>query len=176
MRILEFLSAPQAPAGSFGLVGNHARDGDAWQRRKTVRPTRSIVLASTAGLICLFSLGTVAAQDVTNYSETSDPLAFAPAAEPVDAPVLQDSAMGQSIDVEALADMRGGADIVENDVLLEGRVEDNTANRVVTGNNALGGGSFVNSNGINTVIQNTGANVLIQNGMIVNVQFADPTP
>jgi hypothetical protein len=100
---------------------------------------------------------------------------LAPVVETVEAPI-QDAAMGQSIELETLADMRGGADIVENDVLLEGRVEDNTANRVVTGNNALTGGSFVNSNGINTVIQNTGANVLIQNGMIVNVQFADPTP
>lgn len=124
-------------------------------------------------------MGTLAAQDVTSYSESSDPLAFAPIVEPVSEPAeapAQDSAMGQSIDVATLADMRGGADIVENDVLIEGRVEDNTANRVVTGNNALSGGSFVNSNGINTVIQNTGANVLIQNGMIVNVQFADPTP
>lgn len=142
-----------------------------------MRPTRSMVLAGCASLICMSSLGTVAAQDLTAiYSESSDPLAFAPAAEPVVEVPVQDSAMGQSIDLEALADMRGGADIVENDILLEGRVEDNTANRVVTGNNALGGGSFVNSNGINTVIQNTGANVLIQNGMIVNVQFADPTP
>ena len=144
-----------------------------------MRPNRSIVHASTAGLICLFSMGTLAAQDVTSYSESSDPLAFAPIVEPVSEPAeapAQDSAMGQSIDVATLADMRGGADIVENDVLIEGRVEDNTANRVVTGNNALSGGSFVNSNGINTVIQNTGANVLIQNGMIVNVQFADPTP
>jgi hypothetical protein len=143
----------------------------------TVRPTRFIVLASITGLIGLSSLGSVVAQDLTtNYRESVDPLVFAPAAEPVVEVPVQDSAMGQSIDLEALADMRGGADIVENDVLLEGRVEDNTANRVVTGNNALGGGSFVNSNGINTVIQNTGANVLIQNGMIVNVQFADPTP
>jgi hypothetical protein len=143
----------------------------------TVRPTRFIVLASITGLIGLSSLGTAVAQDLTtSYTEPVDPLAFAPAAEPVIEVPVQDNAMGQSINLEALADMRGGADIVENDILLEGRVEDNTANRVVTGNNALGGGSFVNSNGINTVIQNTGANVLIQNGMIVNVQFADPTP
>ncbi|WP_245156912.1 hypothetical protein [Lysobacter arenosi] len=142
-----------------------------------MRPTRFIVLASITGLIGLSSLGTVVAQDLTtSYTGPVDPLAFAPAAEPVVEVPVQDNAMGQSINLEALADMRGGADIVENDILLEGRVEDNTANRVVTGNNALGGGSFVNSNGINTVIQNTGANVLIQNGMIVNVQFADPTP
>lgn len=150
-----------------------------------MRPTRSIVHASVAGVICLLPLGTVAAQDitqiqqvtpqVTQYDQSIDPLAFAPAADPVQTPV-QDQAMGQSINLETLADMRGGADIVENDVLLDGRVEDNAANRVVTGNNALAGGSFANSNGINTVIQNTGANVLIQNGMVVNVQFADPSP
>ncbi|HEY5802784.1 MAG TPA: hypothetical protein VIT90_03710 [Lysobacter sp.] len=138
-----------------------------------MRSTRTIVY--TCSLIGLSSLVPVAAQDITAYSDSSDPLAFAPVAETVEAPV-SDAVMGQSIELETLADMRGGADIVENDVLLEGRVEDNTANRVVTGNNALTGGSFVNSNGINTVIQNTGANVLIQNGMIVNVQFADPTP
>ncbi|HEY5851887.1 MAG TPA: hypothetical protein VIT62_14120 [Lysobacter sp.] len=173
LRVPDFLSASQASAGSLGTVGDHGRSGGAWQRRMTVRPTRSIVF--TCSLIGLASLGTAAAQDITAYSDSSDPLAFAPVVETVEAP-LQDAAMGQSIELETLADMRGGADIVENDVLLEGRVEDNTANRVVTGNNALTGGSFVNSNGINTVIQNTGANVLIQNGMIVNVQFADPTP
>ena len=35
---------------------------------------------------------------------------------------------------------------------------------------------FANASGISTVIQNTGANVLIQNAMIVNVKFADSGP
>lgn len=149
-----------------------------------MRLTGSFKLQSAAGLICLLAVGSVAAQDTgqglgqapaSDYSEYSDPLAFAPAAEPVAAPV-QDTAMGQSVELEALADMRGGADVVENDVIVDGRVDDNTATNVLTGNNSIAGGSFANASGISTVIQNTGANVLIQNGMIVNVQFADPTP
>jgi hypothetical protein len=54
---------------------------------------------------------------------------------------------------------------------LSGTVTDNSAVNVVTGNNVINGGSFANSSGLPTVIQNSGSNVLIQNATIVNVQF-----
>ena len=97
-----------------------------------------------------------------------------------DVPITEparETSLGRTIHLDTLADMRGGAEeVVDNDILVNGRVEDNNANRVVTGNNNVTGGSFANSNGISTVIQNTGANVLIQNAMIVNVKFGAPTP
>jgi hypothetical protein len=37
----------------------------------------------------------------------------------------------------------------------------------------IAGGSFSNASGLPTVIQNTGANVLIQNATIVNVRFGE---
>ncbi|MBU8977915.1 hypothetical protein JI752_017335 [Lysobacter sp. MMG2] len=71
--------------------------------------------------------------------------------------------------------MRGGAEIVDNDILVNGRVEDAIAVDVLSGSNSVAG-SFDSASGINTVIQNTGANVLIQNAMIVNVKFAEAGP
>ena len=82
--------------------------------------------------------------------------------------------IGASVDVMKLDRLRGGESTVENNVLLDGTVEGNTADHVVSGSNAISDGAFSNASGINTVIQNTGSNVLIQNGMVVNVQFVAP--
>lgn len=82
--------------------------------------------------------------------------------------------IGASVDVMKLDGLRGGTSTVENNVLLDGTVEGNTADHVVSGSNAISDGAFSNASGINTVIQNTGSNVLIQNGMVVNVQFVAP--
>jgi hypothetical protein len=67
--------------------------------------------------------------------------------------------------------LRGGSDPVWNDMKLNGTVATNTAQNVVTGANTIGGGAFANAVGLPTVIQNSGANVLIQNATIVNVQI-----
>lgn len=83
-------------------------------------------------------------------------------------------APGTSVDVTELDQLRGGKSTVDNNVLLDGTVEGNTADHVVSGSNAITDGAFSNASGINTVIQNTGSNVLIQNGMVVNVQFVAP--
>lgn len=82
--------------------------------------------------------------------------------------------IGTSVDVMKLDQLRGGKSTVHNDVLLDGTVEGNTADHVASGSNAISDGAFSNASGINTVIQNTGSNVLIQNGMVVNVQFVAP--
>ncbi|MDR7134613.1 hypothetical protein J2X06_001797 [Lysobacter niastensis] len=84
------------------------------------------------------------------------------------------AALGSPIALGALDALRGGATTVDNDILVDGNVQDNTADHVLTGNNTVDAGSFANASGISTVIQNTGANVLIQNATIVNVQFAPP--
>ncbi|WP_198173651.1 hypothetical protein [Lysobacter soli] len=110
----------------------------------------------------------------------SQPVVVEPAfVEPaiVDATVAPDAAFGSAVDPGALSDMRGGeAQLVDNDILVNGRVEDAIADDVLTGSNSVTSGSFANASGISTVIQNTGANVLIQNAMIVNVKFADAGP
>ena len=84
--------------------------------------------------------------------------------------------IGTPVDAGELDSLRGGESTVDNDVLIDGTVEGNTADHVVSGANVISDGSFANGNGINTVIQNTGSNVLIQNGMVVNVQFVAPPP
>lgn len=81
--------------------------------------------------------------------------------------------MGQAIGADVLDGFRGG-DNVDNNVIIDGNVTGNTADRIVSGSNTIQDGAFANADGIFTVIQNSGSNVLIQNGMVVNVQFLDP--
>lgn len=95
---------------------------------------------------------------------------------PATTPDPPDAGMGVPVDAGDLDRLRGGDGTVDNNVLIDGSVEGNTADRIVSGANAISEGAFTNANGINTVIQNTGSNVLIQNGMVVNVQFVAPSP
>jgi hypothetical protein len=69
-----------------------------------------------------------------------------------------------------LARQRGGTD-TRNDMRLDGSVAANTAVNVVSGANSIDAGSFANMAGIPVVIQNSGANVLIQNATIINLQL-----
>jgi hypothetical protein len=83
--------------------------------------------------------------------------------------------LGAPVSQAALDEQRGGdEEIVNNFIRITGEVTDNSATNVVTGANNITEGSFVNSSGITSVVQNTGANVLIQSATIVNVQFAEP--
>lgn len=100
----------------------------------------------------------------------------APVAASNEASRPSEPGIGIPVDAAELDQLRGGQSTVDNDVLMDGAVEGNTADRIVSGANAISDGAFTNANGINTVIQNTGSNVLIQNGMVVNVQFVAPTP
>jgi hypothetical protein len=54
---------------------------------------------------------------------------------------------------------------------LDGVVTGNSATNVNTGANVIDSGAFSNMSGIPVVIQNSGANVLIQNATIINLQF-----
>lgn len=79
---------------------------------------------------------------------------------------------GVAMSDDQLASRRGGdVQVGKND--LTGTVSDNTAYKVETGSNAINDGSFAASNGLVSVIQNTGANVLIQNATVLNVRFGD---
>ena len=52
---------------------------------------------------------------------------------------------------------------------LNAKLYDNTAKNNVTGNNSIMGNAFAGASGIPIVIQNSGNNVIIQNGMVLNL-------
>jgi hypothetical protein len=96
----------------------------------------------------------------------SDPAAQASAS------TAQDDVFGVAMTADELDSHRGGDALIgQND--LTGTVASNTANRVVTGSNSISQVSFANASGLPTVIQNSGANVLIQNATVLNVRFGD---
>lgn len=75
------------------------------------------------------------------------------------------------VEAAMLEGYRGGRDVVINDMTLAGTTANNTATNVSSGNNAISAGAFSNMSGLPLVVQNTGANVLIQNAVIVNLQM-----
>lgn len=66
---------------------------------------------------------------------------------------------------------RGGSDAIVTNAALGGAVTGNSATHVVTGGNTIQASSFAGASGIPIVIQNTGANVLIQNATVINLQM-----
>jgi len=80
---------------------------------------------------------------------------------------------GQTADSAVLGDLRGGADVVftEATATLGGTVGNNSATNVSTGFNIIDNGSFSGASGLPVVIQNSGANVLIQNATVINLQL-----
>ncbi|MES2321944.1 MAG: hypothetical protein V4633_06765 [Pseudomonadota bacterium] len=77
------------------------------------------------------------------------------------------AALGKPVATEQLAHARGG----NNTTSQAGTVSGNSATQVVTGNNVIQAGSFAGMAGIPIVVQNSGANVLIQNATIINLQL-----
>ena len=105
------------------------------------------------------------------------------AAAMVQAPAKADTAaafprggLGRALSPAVLGELRGGESTIQIEVRDDGRVDGNTANGVVSGGNIIGGGAFANASGLSVVIQNSGSNVLIQNGTAINVQFVNPVP
>lgn len=78
---------------------------------------------------------------------------------------------GKPVAVASLEKYRGGSDLVQNDMKLIGTTTGNTATEVSTGSNAISAGAFANMSGLPLVIQNSGANVLIQNAVILHLQM-----
>jgi hypothetical protein len=81
------------------------------------------------------------------------------------------SVFGSALAAETLDGYRGGNDLAKSDMTLAGTTAHNSASYVVTGANTISSGSFANLNGVPMVIQNSGANVLIQNATIINLQM-----
>jgi hypothetical protein len=78
---------------------------------------------------------------------------------------------GPAVAAEKLGALRGGADTVNNSMRLEGAVSGNSAVNVLSGANSIDGGSFGNMTGLPIAIQNSGANVLIQNATIIHIEL-----
>jgi hypothetical protein len=76
---------------------------------------------------------------------------------------------GTTVSEDVMAAQRGKAVLTIMD--LDGTVQDNAALNNVTGHNIIRNGSFVNSSGITTTIQNSGNNVLIQNATILQLDL-----
>ena len=92
-----------------------------------------------------------------------------------DAVAESELALGPAVAVATLEEQRGGdEDVVTNIIRVTGDVSGNSATDVATGANTIREGSFADASGLTTVVQNTGANVLIQSATIVNVQLVDP--
>lgn len=89
--------------------------------------------------------------------------------------VFEIAGLGKTLSPALLENERGGADLGSTQplsgIISTGVVGDNRAVDVATGSNAIRDGAFTNASGIPVVIQNTGANVLIQNSTVVNVQL-----
>ena len=81
-----------------------------------------------------------------------------------------ESALGQPANADSLDGMRGG-DGTSSSIVMNGNVADNRATNVVTGANTITDGAFANASGVPMVVQNSGANVLIQNATVINLQM-----
>ena len=101
------------------------------------------------------------------------PGAAAPAAGPVaEAPQpVQVPGFGLPAAPAQLEHARGGSDGIVTNADLRGAVSGNSASQVVTGGNTISAGSFAGASGIPIVIQNSGANVLIQNATVINLRL-----
>jgi hypothetical protein len=94
-----------------------------------------------------------------------------PAQQTTESTVIQSAGFDTPVAMATLEELRGGTLLVRNNMTLTGTTADNTATNVITGSNAISAGSFANMNGLPIVIQNSGANVLIQNAVILNLQM-----
>ena len=122
-------------------------------------------------VIVLLSLPPAFAQDVTLSVNLPYPVLEDNDESSANSQPKPEEALTEKIEIENLGKMRGGFDSVNNDQKLSGVVGTNTANNVLSGNNSISSNSFTNSVGIPIVIQNSGANVLIQNSTIINLRM-----
>lgn len=79
---------------------------------------------------------------------------------------------GHPVPSDRLDTQRGGTDtgpLTINANMLNAKLFDNVAKDNVTGNNMITGGSFAGASGLMTAIQNSGNNVIIQNGTVLNL-------
>ena len=130
--------------------------------------SRSTIVVSAA-VVCAMGLpGWVLAGDPP-ASAGNPPRGSTPPA----ASVQQSSVdiFGAPVSTDTLKRYSGGAITTNSTQAITGTVSNDSASQVVTGSNAITGDAFSNASGLPSVIQNSGNNVLIQNGVIVNVEM-----
>lgn len=77
---------------------------------------------------------------------------------------------GTAVSEQTLSENRGGyAQLNTNN--LNAELYNNQASYNISGTNSINSGSFANSKGFATVIQNSGNNVIIQNATILNLKL-----
>ena len=123
-------------------------------------PQRDVAREAAAALP-----GTVRAEPAVRGGDGAAPKARMPAGEH-GAPRL-----GAAASAAGLERARGGMAGMTGTATLDGMVSGNSASNVVTGANSIQASSFAGASGIPIVIQNSGANVLIQNATVINLQF-----
>ncbi|OXI18946.1 hypothetical protein CFB43_30890 [Burkholderia sp. AU15512] len=162
MRIRTALSQVILPAALLPGLTAHAMADEA----------RTVAVESAAGVAPGAAPSPSAARtDQADPAATvSPPAAATPSA--TGAAAAPAASFGVAMTPDQLDEHRGGDALIGQNYLT-GTVADNVANRVSTGSNAITDGSFANASGLPTVIQNTGANVLIQNATVLNVRFGN---
>lgn len=101
-------------------------------------------------------LASVLALFLTNWAQ----------AQVVSAPVFD-----KPVALGTLAAYRGGSDKAHSEINMTGTSSQNIASQISTGQNIIQSGAFANLSGLPVVVQNTGANVLIQNALILHLQM-----
>lgn len=135
--------------------------------------SRAITVDAAVGAASTLAPSTAAAPANAAAPAAAAPAAAAIAATPATgAAAAHDASFGVAMSPDQLDEHRGGDALIGQNYLT-GAVSDNVANRISTGSNSIADGSFANSSGLPTVIQNTGANVLIQNATVLNVRFGN---
>lgn len=130
--------------------------------------------ALATALACLGLAGGTAFASPAVEGPISEPKAVVPAsaaAAPAGSGEQSKSGLGEVVAGSRLDAERGKADLGNSEANLGGVVSGNSATNVTTGGNTIDTGSFSNMSGLPVVIQNTGANVLIQNATVINVMF-----
>ena len=94
-----------------------------------------------------------------------------PAQQATPSTLFKSSGFDNPVAIATLEEYRGGTQAVPNDMQLSGTTSGNSATNVLTGTNSISAGAFANMSGLPVVIQNSGANVLIQNATILNLQL-----
>lgn len=117
------------------------------------------------GLVLLCMTGGALAADPPAHAAGARNVSSQPAAQP-----LTVDGFGQAVSAGTLQHYSGGT-FVQNNQTLTGTVTGDTASQVTTGANTISGNSLDGASGLPSVVQNTGNNVLIQTGVIVNVQL-----
>ncbi|WP_225737244.1 hypothetical protein [Dyella acidiphila] len=157
-----FIAISGTPADRVQSAGECCSRHAAHERSRAMSLAKSWVM----GLLCCIAgmAGNAVAADRPDGNAPAQPVNNASSP-----PVV--AGFGPAVSASALGTYSGGSSMQQANANLSGTVTGNSASQVATGSNAIAGGAFAGASGLPSVIQNSGNNVLIQNGVVVNVQM-----